>query len=201
MESKLLTFLLVGVLVGAGVGIGVGYVLFNEGDGGGTADAGAPEVTYWFYLDTKEVTGTAFESGWISATAEDPVAALCIALKAADLFYDEDDVGGVNESNGWISHIGGIYNGEWGDPGAQSWMSWFWAANELSGSAQAWKDNPGFSVCIGNVFYLAYTEAVYGADAFGSYIMMTNANPNDAVYDAEYNLVSIGDWAEGGPFA
>ena len=188
--EKTITFLIIGLLVGAGAGIGVGYVAFNSSEG---------DQMYWFYMDFSEVVGDAPDNQWISAKSDNPVTAFHNALKGANL-WDDTGTGSVG-ADGWINNIAGI-SGDWNEEGTQ-WMSWFWSISDMRGSAQAWRENPGFDVTTGTVFYVGFTEATYDADAFGNFILMNKLNPNDGVvWNLDYSeILSLPEWAEGGPFA
>ena len=96
MDTKMITFLLVGVLVGAAVGVGIGYFVFG-GDTDDRYDAGfnagrnagrdagynsgydegydegydaghdaATLSTYWFYIDFGKASTTSRASGWVT---------------------------------------------------------------------------------------------------------------------------------------
>jgi hypothetical protein len=84
-----------------------------------------------------------------------------------------------------------------------NWMSWFWSANGMNATAEAWRDNPGFNVCIGTVFYLGYTAAQYNVDAYENFVLMKDLNPNDGVvWSDDYSeILKMPEWSEGGPFA
>jgi|GEM_PF-2017338 len=204
MDTKILSFLLVGVVVGAGVGIGVGYLVFDddkydaghaaghaegyeagqaEGYDAGYAD-GLPEAerTYYFYLDFEFISGdgngfefvSEYSNMWISARAGNAVDALKAALDAAGLDYSLSPTG-------WVYSIGDpisdwIDDGGLGEGDGTSWISWFWASDGIDDWRLAWRTNPGFDNTLGTIFYLGFTYVLISDD--GYWDMLPELNPN-----------------------
>lgn len=136
METKLIAFLLVGIVVGAGVGIGVGYFVFNE-------DV-QEDPTYWFYIDF-EGGVTDFESGWVSAKATNTTDAFFKALGNERIPYEYSTAWGI-----FVSSIGGLSSVNV-PPYSPSWMMWDWSGSE-------WVESMGIADSTAKIMFIGYTE-------------------------------------------
>ena len=60
-DSKLITFAVVGVLIGAAIGVGIGFAVFGNNK--------AEEQTYWFYIDYGDKADASHVNGWVDVKA------------------------------------------------------------------------------------------------------------------------------------
>jgi hypothetical protein len=173
MDSKMITFLLAGILVGAGVGMAVGYLVFSEDN----------NQTYWFYIDFNGEVVDDFENGWISAKASSPVKGLTKALAANGMLDDfVPYVSGVDSESGWISSVGGLA-GDWVGDGT-GWGSWLWTMTVADSSIYGcWAGTAGFDKTLGTIFYIGFT--VFDDETF------------EPVLDPNF---ALSNWDTTGPF-
>ena len=138
MDTKTITLLVVGVLLGAGIGVAAGYFLW-EGD---------TDETYWYFFDFGDETNEENVNKWVKVEASDIISGL---IKAADSAYSEND---INET-GWITSINGVSN----DSNENlSWANWFLDQTADYNAYANWYATPGLDVTAGNVFYIGFFE-------------------------------------------
>ncbi len=139
MDSKIIAFLLVGVLVGAGIGAAAGYLIW-EGDED-------DNETYWFFFDFGDEADETNVNQWVKVEAADVVSGL---KKAADSIYDDNEI----EDTGWIVSINGVEN----DSSVYvSWANWFFDQAADYNTWGTWYATPGLDVTAGNVFYIGFS--------------------------------------------
>jgi hypothetical protein len=140
MDSKMIAFILVGVLVGAGIGAAAGYLIWDD-------DADDYE-TYWYYFDFGDEADETNVNQWVKVEAADVVSGL---QKAADSVYTDNDI----EDTGWINSLNGVSNDF---SISLSWANWF--LNQATGynGHGLWYGTPGMNVTAGNVFYIGFYE-------------------------------------------
>ena len=130
----MITFLVVGLVVGAAAGVGVGFVMFG----------GDKDTEYWFYLDFNGEDSD-FDGEWISAKGADAMSAFEKAAKNNNMSYK------LNEY-GYIDSIDGVAND------TNFWMDWGWTATTTDDTLWAWKGTSGMNTTIMNWIYIGYTE-------------------------------------------
>ena len=141
MDSKLITFLVVGIVAGAAVGTGVGYVLW------GTGDNSVPETEYWFFIDFNDKGGDVDEQ-WVSAKGTDPNNAMGKAFDSKNIAYETNE-------DGFIVEIAGLKNAtDW----SYSWMIWGWTAKIADKGLVAWYLISGMPSTMSTYIYFGYTN-------------------------------------------
>lgn len=86
MESKIIAFILVGIVAGAAVGVGTGYVVWN---------GEKEEYSFYLYFDDGDD-----KNGWYSAKASNATDAFKEAMKKAGISW--------TNSNGYPADVGGV---------------------------------------------------------------------------------------------
>lgn len=142
MDTKMMAFVLVGVLVGAGVGIGSGYLVWDNDD------VSDDNETYWYYFDFGNEADDTNVNEWVKVEAADVVSGL---QKAADKIYTDNEI----QDSGWIVSINGVANDS---VNSYSWANWFLNQTADYNSWGMWYATPGMNVTAGNVFYIGFTE-------------------------------------------
>lgn len=136
MDTKTITLLVVGVLLGAGIGAAAGYFLWEEDT----------DDTYWYFFDFGDETSEENVNKWVKVKAGDVISGL---IKAADSTYSDNDI----SETGWIASINGVTNDS---SVSLSWANWFLDQAADYNNYGKWYATPGLNVTAGNVFYIGF---------------------------------------------
>lgn len=152
MEKKIVSFLLIGILVGAAAGVGIGFAMFNQEQG----------TDYWVYVDYGSTADATHKNGWVSVTAVSTLDALkkVPGMKIKDGSYGPgiDGINGIMNKTDYSKYWGFyVYNGDY------TKTSTF----EKSWSYSNFGINKSYTTCM-YLFYQSYTDAPTDAGWVGT---------------------------------